>query len=825
MSEKHAGNGRCFEKLRRKAVLLILCFGSRVRLRLQNSESGQTLRLYPSVKHFEGSPSTVDFVCDILSQAGMIAPNEKRHWVSLNASTSSISIKGAVCLVPHANKSIQLLGIGINPVDGEERLSLLHDEVNHLFYCSEFGSENEERKLTENGVSHQAPDLSKTHDRLSRGELKGRKGVDRWPKYFLCVEISGKDFRDTEDLLERDRTLLSTITELLNAMITAFLTKYNFRPKAARSKKSTTNQSTEKSKMGNDDDAYKDDEDITDARNNNFLQRASATTLVSRDVEHLPFEMGEDSTGTGTAIQSLQTLVSLPKVRSSLSSRIRKGSRVAIKLNSSTSQHQQHRSQSEPPPSTQKRLVDHASSNYFPVVKKKTQLLLKSGQLGRIPFEDVENSTPHVLMDLSSRSPEAYKGAAEIRLWTDPFTKSRSIIDLRTGRTISQKEQEISYSKPSVSTFDTDARPSSAPGSLAKPQLKGRDQNTWLSSVLQNWENPVFAPTESKIPQVCFGGVGEATQDLWHGSHSSCSEIELDRAFRDSSDTIECCVSKDTLRGANVIAQVDNKFVLIKTSRLARKGNSENMQVEGERLLLIDQHAADERIRLEELMQSFFQRGEDGLGVATSLLDKPIKIELSREELGLLCLFKSHFTFWGIFYQSADERPAPATMNLHGPQRLAGWDYILINSLPATIQERCKQEPRLLLQLIRSELWRMHESGGGPPLLDSRPLGGRSWVELISKCPRGIVDLLNSRACRSAIMFNDQLTKSQCERLVRGLSECMFPFQCAHGRPSLVPLVDLARLSHPSGQWSDGGREADFATSFQAWTQDARESS
>jgi DNA mismatch repair protein MLH3 len=53
---------------------------------------------------------------------------------------------------------------------------------------------------------------------------------------------------------------------------------------------------------------------------------------------------------------------------------------------------------------------------------------------------------------------------------------------------------------------------------------------------------------------------------------------------------------------------------------------------------------------------------------------------------------------------------------------------------------------------------------------------------------------LNSRACRSALMFNDELSKEQCRTIISRLSECAFPFQCAHGRPSLIPLVDLGML-------------------------------
>lgn len=40
-------------------------------------------------------------------------------------------------------------------------------------------------------------------------------------------------------------------------------------------------------------------------------------------------------------------------------------------------------------------------------------------------------------------------------------------------------------------------------------------------------------------------------------------------------------------------------------------------------------------------------------------------------------------------------------------------------------------------------------------------------------------------------MFNDKLGLDQCERLVHQLSKTVFPFQCAHGRPSMVPLTSL----------------------------------
>lgn len=63
-----------------------------------------------------------------------------------------------------------------------------------------------------------------------------------------------------------------------------------------------------------------------------------------------------------------------------------------------------------------------------------------------------------------------------------------------------------------------------------------------------------------------------------------------------------------------------------------------------------------------------------------------------------------------------------------------------------------------------------------------------------AKMPNSVVRLLNSRACRSAIMFGDPLNKQQATALLDALKETRLSFICAHGRPTLVPLLDLHRM-------------------------------
>lgn len=60
--------------------------------------------------------------------------------------------------------------------------------------------------------------------------------------------------------------------------------------------------------------------------------------------------------------------------------------------------------------------------------------------------------------------------------------------------------------------------------------------------------------------------------------------------------------------------------------------------------------------------------------------------------------------------------------------------------------------------------------------------------------PPAVLRLLASKACRRAIMFGDMLTLEQCQEVLNALARCDLPFQCAHGRPTVAPLLQMAAL-------------------------------
>lgn len=113
--------------------------------------------------------------------------------------------------------------------------------------------------------------------------------------------------------------------------------------------------------------------------------------------------------------------------------------------------------------------------------------------------------------------------------------------------------------------------------------------------------------------------------------------------------------------------------------------------------------------------------------------------------------------------------------------------YISMTKVPACFLQRESSEKfwnresplkSLMHQLVKEVVQTLSETrGGGLGLL-----------------PTTIANVLKSKACRSAIMFGDPLTSDECQKMIADLQKCKIPFQCAHGRPSVAPIIHLDQL-------------------------------
>ena len=297
-------------------------------------------------------------------------------------------------------------------------------------------------------------------------------------------------------------------------------------------------------------------------------------------------------------------------------------------------------------------------------------------------------------------------------------------------------------------------------------------------------------------------------------------------------------ISKEGLRSSKVIGQVDKKFVLIVVD------GSHNPKDGGARMaVLVDQHAADERVRVESLLINLCKRASTATkeftsslllcsSIETRVLQEPILLHVSKKETGLFRHHAPHFAYWGILFdlESVDGtnfRPISTEE-----------DFVRVTTVPDAIAERCRVDSNHLLQIMRKEIYAREESFKSTHDLSKSTATRRearkssidvteaqSWALRIRTCPQGILDMIYSRSCRSALMFNDELDVQECKNLIRGLSDCSFPFQCAHGRPTMIPLVefDISNgTSQPGGvlegQQFPGRKSSGSNDFFEAWT-------
>ena len=816
LAEKQGGNVKDWEELKRQLVLLLLAWNQKVSITICDNESHQkyNLRAPELSSDYDAGTSEV-FICSLLSQASLITSDDITSWVSISASTPKLTLSGAISLEPNTTKNVQFLSLGIHPLVPIDGQSMLHDEINRLFSNSSFGNEDDTEDLDDTERRRRANDARFKSDGFTIRELKGgRKGIDRWPKFYLRI-LPSETFQGLTvgDILDHGGNRLSLVLELMQAMIQSFLTKYHFRPKEMRRQQTGQGKQTPSPR------------------------KRTREPIANQSPIHLRKfgSAAEQPQSVGPCLNSSKPIPSLdlfgPNVQlplfrlanSQVDNSLETWSRIKIGISSSrqvTSPLLQDgvplpmKRPSTAPPST--RRLSFPSDNLLllpkSIKRSLTPLISKNGRLARKPFEEVivpdtPRSPSHETLPKVLQQDDCENN---LELWINPITKARSFVNKRTGLTVPEK-QAVSKQTDSDGSFNTQIRLTARPNMKPNPTANAKT-SPWLTNVLKSWKNPVFQPTELAIPQLSYGGAGDQMKDFIHGRNHHCSQTDIERAFKESSAGLSGRISKVALKRARIVSQVDNKFILASVSC-----SSALEFTESEMLVMIDQHAADERIRIESLMTELCTPSDShNYGVRTNRLAKSIVFEVPPKEIALLQSCKPHFANWGILYEITAGSPTNAQIS-HASKSMSTHS-VVVQSLPLLIQERCKQDPRLLIELIRTELWRVAESNSVPNSLPTKMSKAQNWLEKIHTCPQGLIDMMNSRACRSAIMFNDVLTRAQCEILVRKLADCMFPFQCAHGRPSLVPLVDLAHLAQFEVDGEETTQDGEmFGSAFKKW--------
>lgn len=160
----------------------------------------------------------------------------------------------------------------------------------------------------------------------------------------------------------------------------------------------------------------------------------------------------------------------------------------------------------------------------------------------------------------------------------------------------------------------------------------------------------------------------------------------------------------------------------------------------GDKLYIIDQHAAHEKVNFERMMKRFREKKP-----ASQYLNPPILLTLTADEARVLEEHMSYFEQLGYVISGLGDR-----------------DYS-ISAIPTDLPELGKKE--LLLEIL-DEL--TDEAG--------------------MTTPDTIYDKIASMSCKAAVKGNNKLSLMEADALIGELLTLENPYACPHGRPTIISM-------------------------------------
>ena len=159
-----------------------------------------------------------------------------------------------------------------------------------------------------------------------------------------------------------------------------------------------------------------------------------------------------------------------------------------------------------------------------------------------------------------------------------------------------------------------------------------------------------------------------------------------------------------------------------------------------DRLLIIDQHAAHEKVKYEALVKKLKEGKADSQNLAP-----PLILNLSALEAGTLKEYGKYFA--GMGFEIED----------------FGGNAVAVRAVPCDLYGHCEKE---FLQEILDEL-------------EEEPPRGT---------PAVISEKLASMACKAAVKGNMRLSAREMEALLDQLLKLENPYHCPHGRPTIITM-------------------------------------
>ena len=160
-----------------------------------------------------------------------------------------------------------------------------------------------------------------------------------------------------------------------------------------------------------------------------------------------------------------------------------------------------------------------------------------------------------------------------------------------------------------------------------------------------------------------------------------------------------------------------------------------------DKMILIDQHAAHEKVKYERLIRRF----QEGRAESQNLMP-PVIVTLTGAEAALLTQYQDYFSQLGFEIDS-----------------FGGSSYAL-RAVPCDLYGHCSVE---FLQDVLDELANGQRPG----------------------TPSAVAERIATMACKAAVKGNNRMSAAEMQELLEQLLTLDNPYHCPHGRPTMVVMT------------------------------------
>ncbi|MFA9417142.1 DNA mismatch repair endonuclease MutL [Natrinema sp. HArc-T2] len=280
--------------------------------------------------------------------------------------------------------------------------------------------------------------------------------------------------------------------------------------------------------------------------------------------------------------------------------------------------------------------------------------------------------------------------------------------------------------------------------SASRPELNARETGDASTATAEPSTEPVSETnSESAV---------DATATETDTNRSASTRDDDSRGTRDSDSraerTFSAATEQRTLTGEAATGE-ETEFDSLPSLRVLGQLHDTYLVCETpDGLVLIDQHAADERVNYERLQEAF---ADDPTAQA---LAEPVELELTAAEAEAFEHYREALSRLGFYADRVDDRT------------------VAVTTVPAVLEETL--EPDRLRDVLTS-------------FVDGDDEAGAETVDALAD------QFLGDLACYPSITGNTSLTEGSVIGLLEALDDCENPYSCPHGRPVLVKF-DEAEL-------------------------------